>query len=118
MTTQRIVQPPNNVPLVSEDQSVESIWSQFFTALVSSAAPIDTVVLPVSPALFVATFPGNLLIANGTVSALSLTRARVTVPLPMTSGFIPLAQGDELTVTYSILPDAYFIPNMGGAGGA
>lgn len=119
MITQRLIQPPNNVPVVGEDRTVESIWSQFYTALVSAAAPIDLVDVLVSPFDYMASFPGFLLVSGGTVSNLALTRGRVTIAtLPMTSGFIPMAQGDIVEITYSVLPDVWFIPNMGGAGGS
>ena len=117
MTTQRLVQPPNNVPLVGDDKTVESIWSQFFTSLVAAAAPIDVVNAGASPYSYTAGFPGNLLIQGGTVSNLTLTRARVSISLSATSGFVPLAQGDIVDITYSVIPTLWFIPNMGGSGG-
>jgi len=115
--TNRIVQPPTQVPLTVDGKPVNQIWSLFFTALVSGAAPIVVIDPGASPFGYTAPFPGNVLISGGTVGSLSLTRARITLPLPMTSGFIPMAQGDVLAVTYSGAPQMWFIPNMGGAGG-
>lgn len=115
----RLVQPPVNVPMfVPGSQTLDPVWVLFLTSLVGDAAPIETITLDGSPFAYTVSFPGNVLISGGTVTNLSLQRARVTIdPLPMTSGFIPVMLGDIITVTYSVAPDMWFIPIMGGAGG-
>lgn len=113
-----VVQPPTNVPVFQDDgKTLNPVWSLFFTALVSAAGPISPVDVGVSPYEYLASYPGNLLIVGGTVSGLILTRARISVPLPMIDGFIPMVPGDVLETTYSVMPDAWFVPNMGGVGG-
>jgi hypothetical protein len=70
--------------------------------------PIVPVVLGPSPATFTASAAGSLAISGGTVSARTLTRSGVTVPIG--ASMIPMANNDVATITYSVAPTASFIP--------
>ena len=53
---------------------------------------------------------GTLSIVGGTISALSLTRAGVSVSLAVSTPMIPLSPGDAVTITYTVAPTLKFIP--------
>ena len=116
---QNVVQPPTSTPIFTPGgQPPSQLWASFFQSLVSAAAPIEELMPDPSPWVYTALFPGNVLIRGGIVSALALARSRMVIdPLGVTGGFVPVMPGDELTVTYTGLPDAWFLPNMGGVNG-
>lgn len=103
--------PPNDVPLADDDGVCGPAWYLFFAYLGRMPSPIEEVVLGPSPHTFIASFPGTLLIAGGTVSQVDLTRGRVTVTTGQTAGFFPMALQDEIEITYTVLPDVWFIPS-------
>lgn len=61
-----------------------------------------------SPFRYTASGSGSLSISGGTVSARTLIRGGVSVP--MGSSLIPMSNGDVATVTYSVAPTLYFVP--------
>jgi hypothetical protein len=82
------------------------------------AAPV-AVTLGASPATFQAPSRGSLNIGGATISAVTLTRQSQTGGSPIvttlaanSAPFIPLSNGDVLTITYSVAPTTcVFIPN-------
>lgn len=108
-----VVQPPSmQAPITDKSGMVTPAWLQFFTALVAPPSAIDPLVVTLSPYEYTASAPGNLLVRGGTVSALALIRARVTIdPLGIVEGFIPMGLGDLVRVTYTVVPDMWFVPN-------
>lgn len=104
--------PVGNVPLAStRDGKVTDPWRQFFSQLTTQPGPIATVAPTGSPFAYQASESGDLLVKAGTVSDVSLTRGSVTVSTGQTSGFFPMALGDTITVTYTVVPTLYFVPD-------
>jgi hypothetical protein len=87
-------------------------WFEFFARLTTQPPPIVGVALTGSPFTYTASTDGNLAVSGGTVSSITLSRAAMTnVPTGVTSGIIPLSQGDSVTITYSVAPTINFIPD-------
>lgn len=86
-------------------------WARFLVRLQQLTA--ERPVMPVSPGAspysFTATTIGDLLVRGGTVSGVVLTRGATSVTCP-TSGFVPMAAEDVVTVTYSVVPTITFVP--------
>lgn len=76
----------------------------------SGAGPVQTVTPGASPYTYTARAPGSLSIQGGTVSLASFSRNGAAVTLGLTSGLVPLAAGDSVTVTYAVAPTLTFIP--------
>ena len=109
----RVAQPPWAVPLMTAQGVISPAWLTFFASLVAMPGPIVQQALAVAPATFAfqASVPGQLLVIGGTVTGVALTRARVAIASTgVTSGFIPLGQGDQVSVAYTVIPAVYFIP--------
>jgi hypothetical protein len=87
-------------------------WFQFFAQLIAKPQAVLTLNLTGSPFNFTAASNGNLVVTGGTVSSIALTRARVvSLNMGITSGSVPMSQGDSVAITYSALPSVSFIPN-------
>lgn len=78
------------------------------SSLLSSTAPLASVVVGASPFTFVAPDPGKLVVQGGTVSLVELGRKGSFATTGITAGVIPVARGDQVRVTYSVLPTATF----------
>lgn len=105
---------PSNTLAVSDQKTglISSIWYQFFTRLqqLTAEKPIAAVVVGASPFVYTASTIGNVFVTGGTVSSIVLTRDAVTITCPENI-FIPVAAGDTVTVTYSVLPTVKFVPS-------
>lgn len=53
---------------------------------------------------------GTLSVVGGTISAIALTRAGVSVSLAVSTPMIPLSPGDTVTITYTVAPTLKLIP--------
>lgn len=105
---------PNwTVPLLDADgQHTNQTWFTFFSRITARPQAIAAVAPAASPFTFTASQNGMVSISGGAVSNISLGRARVTgVNVGFTSGLVPLAQGDTVTVAYSVAPMMNFIPS-------
>jgi len=103
--------PAANQPIVDPDTGVlRPEWVKHFARQDAYASAILSLTLTGSPYAYTASGRGRLLVKGGTVSSISLTRARVTIITGLTAGFIPMSAGDVVTITYSALPTASFIP--------
>lgn len=113
------VGPQNNLtpnwstPLVDLQTGYASpSWFEFFARLTTQPPPIVGVVPTGSPFTYTASTNGQLAVSGGTVSSITLSRAKMTnIPTGVTSGIIPLSQGDSVTITYSVVPTINFIPS-------
>ena len=101
--------PNSNQPLVDKGGFITPVWQRFFGALLGSPAAISPVTVSASPTSFTASQRGVVGISGGTLTAVSLTRAGTTVTLG-TSRSITVANGDTVTVSYSVAPTINFIP--------
>lgn len=104
--------PRNSQALVDTDTGrLTEPWLQFFAAMVARPGPIVAVSVGTSPFSYTASQSGFAHVTGGTVSAIALKRADVTLATGLTAGFIPVGQGDIVVVTYSVLPTIKFVPS-------
>ena len=67
--------------------------------------------LGASPATYFAPVRGTAYISGGTVSSITLTRGAVSgLATGVVAGAFPLAPGDSLVITYSVVPVLNFLP--------
>lgn len=98
----------NAIPVVDlTTGKMNPAWFGFFADLTSPSTPIETLTLDASPATYRAIHAGSLLLRGGFVTAISFTRARVTVDLAGAAGALGNA-------SFS----AYKSANQGGVGSA
>lgn len=71
---------------------------------------IQTITPGASPYTYRTQQEGTLSIVGGTISAISLTRAGVSVSLAVSTPMIPLSPGDAVTITYTVAPTLELIP--------
>ena len=90
-------------------QAVEQLLEMVFQPPVLGSA-ILIVTLGTSPYTFRTQLEGTLSVVGGTMSAISLTRAGVTVSLATSTPMIPLSPGDGVTITYTVAPNLKLIP--------
>jgi len=83
-------------------------WILWLAQIASQPGAPVPVVPTGSPFTYKASGSGSLSINGGTVSARTLTRGGVSVP--MGSSLIPMVNNDVATVTYSAAPTIYFVP--------
>lgn len=80
----------------------EMLISQLSDSMATQAA--KSVTLGASPATYTATYRQTFHITGGTISAISLIRSGTSLPLATTTNLIELSPGDQVTVTYTVLP--------------
>ena len=71
---------------------------------------IQTITPGASPYTYRAQQDGTLSIVSGTMSALTLARAGVSISLAVSTPMIPLSPGDAVTITYTVAPALKLIP--------
>jgi len=90
-------------------------WRQYLQAFWDGTAArgeaLSVQVVGGSPWTFQALRAGNFVISGGTVSSIAMDRKGTVISLGLTQGIIPVQQGDGVIVTYTILPNATFIPD-------
>lgn len=113
MTLQPIQVPSIQIPVIDPHTGLMNpAWQRMFVALTQPPAAIQEVAPTGSPFTYTASVAGHLLVQGGTVSKIVLTRARVIIdPTGLTSGFVPLSQKDQAEITYTVLPNVWFIPS-------
>ncbi len=63
-----------------------------------------------SPYTYTSTAVGNLVIAGGTVTAITLSRGASSVTLPIATPIVPMDNTDAVQITYSAAPTLTWIP--------
>jgi hypothetical protein len=108
----------NRVPQFLQPLSVQGVtsrdWYFFWDALFRGLAPGNetAVTLDSSPATYSATVKGSLIVSGGTVSLIEFSRDGTTFyDTGQTAGMFALNAADRLRVTYTVLPDAVFVPS-------
>jgi len=91
---------------------IKNPWIQYLQQFTIAPPNFIDVTLTGSPFEYVAREPGNLFIAGGTISLITLTRGAETLTVTG-SILIPLAVADVVEITYSVLPAVKFIPSYG-----
>lgn len=89
-----------------------NIWYQFFARAVqlTPERPLQTLAVGPSPFVYTAYTIGHLLVNGGSVAGINLTRDGVSVACP-TTGFIPMAANDIVTIAYLSAPLVTFVPS-------
>ena len=86
-------------------------WHGYLAQLAGAPGPIVPTAPGPSPFAFKAPSNGTLAVTGGTVSGITLARARVSgVNVGFTSGSVAVAANDVVTITFSVAPTINFIP--------
>lgn len=87
-------------------------WHGYLAQLAGAPGPIvPNIVLGTSPFAYKAPSNGTISVHGGTVSSITIARARVSgVNVGFTSGSVSVAANDVVTITYSVAPTINFIP--------
>ena len=85
-------------------------WVKHFAGQQSQAGKIASVSVTASPFSYTANEIGHLHIKGGTVSSVTLVRARVSLLTGQISGFFPMSPGDVISIVYTVAPTVSFIP--------
>lgn len=104
------VVPSSYQPISGAGGIVTPVWQRFFNALIAAPAAVEAVPVAGSPLTYKATQRGYLTVTGGTVTAISFIRARATIEIPGGTPFIPMANDDEVRITYSSDPTVSFLP--------
>lgn len=75
--------------------------------------PIIELTVDISPFSYTAVEPGFIFIEGGTVSLITLRRGAAIISF--LGQLVPVSIGDEVEVTWSVLPVIVFIPIYGAA---
>jgi hypothetical protein len=102
--------PNSNVPLVDSTGRITQTWQRFLGALIAAPGGIAAVTVSASPASFTAAARGTVGITGGTLTSVTLTRAGIAIVLGTTRA-IPVANGDKVTVVYTVAPTINFVPS-------
>ena len=95
---------------VDNQDKTPDFFSEMIYQPPSKASGIQPVTVGGSPYSYVANRDGSLSIEGGVVSAIDLTRTGVTISTATLSGFVPMSEGDWVTITYAAAPTINFIP--------
>ncbi|AKA60334.1 hypothetical protein P26218_31 [Rhodoferax phage P26218] len=99
---------PPRVPLVDPNTGmVTRQWYLYFQG--SDPAAATAVVVGVSPFTYVPSEVGSVVVRGGTVSLIEVIRKGIAVNVGVTAGIIPIARGDQLRITYTVLPTVTFL---------
>lgn len=71
---------------------------------------IQSITAGASPYTYRTQQDGTLSIVGGTMSAVSLARAGVTISLAVSTPMIPISPGDAVTIAYTVAPTLKLIP--------
>lgn len=77
----------------------------------NQAQPEISVTVGLSPVTYIAPFNGWTSITAGTVTKIEVSRSGTFRDTGITVGFVPLARGDQVRITYSGLPTVFFYPS-------
>lgn len=78
------------------------------SALLSATAPLSSVAVGASPYTYVAPDNGKLVVQGGTVSLIELGRKSSFVTTGIIAGLVPVARGDQVRITYTVVPTVTF----------
>lgn len=90
---------------------IKNPWNLWFQQFSQAPPNIQNIVLGASPYLIDVHDFGNIVVTGGTISSIVLTRGNISLNLTGQK-LIPIAIGDVVIVTYSVLPTIQFIPGQ------
>jgi hypothetical protein len=82
---------------------------QVFQRVANSGAAAAAVTVGASPFTYTATSDGNLIVTGGAVSLIEYGRGGIFTDIGLTSGIVPLFNGDSVRVTHAGAPTMTFI---------
>ena len=97
-------------PLSRQDGTTQDYWYRFFSSIYARPSPESLNTVTASPYSFQAPFNGNLLISGGTVQQIQIIRATTTIT-GLTAGIIYMGRGDQVVITYTVVPTVTFYPS-------
>lgn len=109
MVVQGVESAPVYFEAIGQPTEADHLVDMVF-AIETSGARLSVIAVGASPFTYQAQGPGVLSVEGGIVSALSLTRAGISIALGQVAGVVPLGAGDSLTITYTAVPNIHFIP--------
>lgn len=99
---------PPRVPMVDPKTGMATRqWFLYFQG--SDPAPISPVVVGDSPFTYTPSDVGSVVVTGGTVSLIEIIRKGIAVNVGVTTGIIPIARGDQLRTTYTVVPTVTFL---------
>lgn len=109
MTQYRIL-PNYPVPL-SQGGATQASWYRFWNDINQGTPSSQELTLTPtgSPFTYQATQGGFLVVSGGTISSIVFTRVG-SYTLGTVAGAFPMAAGDQITVSYSMVPTIVFAP--------
>jgi hypothetical protein len=75
-----------------------------------AAQPVAAITVGASPFTYTAPFDGCVIVSGGIVSAVAIARQGTSVATGITAGIVPVRRLDNVTITYTVLPTATFLP--------
>ena len=85
-------------------------WNSWFQQFSQPAPAVQAITLSGSPFSYTANNNGTLIVSGGTVSAISLVRGAVSIPLSTVRPIaVPISIGDIITITYTVVPTVQFL---------
>lgn len=105
--------PASRQPVVEQGPAGASLftraWFLFFQRLANSGQDASPVTVGASPFTYDANDSGLLIITGGTVSLIEYGRNSTFTNTGLISGIVPLADGDRVRITYTVVPTVTFI---------
>ena len=102
--------PNRDAEAIDKTGKLTKVWFDFMVFLASlTAKELQQITVGASPYVWEATSIGHFHVAAGAVSSVVLQRGGISLPCPA-AGFVPVAAGDIVTVTYTVPPAVYFVP--------
>lgn len=102
---------------VNREGNILQPWIQYLQQFTIAPPAFLDITIGASPFEYEAKEPGNVYIAGGTVSDISLIRGGESIVIQTSTAsprYIPVSVADIISVTYSIIPTSMkFVPNYG-----
>jgi hypothetical protein len=103
--------PSQQMPVVDPGTGLATqTWFQFFGLLLGQPNAIQNVPSSGATVNYTAGQNGYLVVPEGAASDIELKRSSMTIPTGMTSGMIPLSQGDTAIVSLTGNAQLSFVP--------
>ena len=99
--------PPRVALVDPKTGMVTRQWYLYFQG--ADPAPVSPVTVTASPFLYTPSDVGSVVVQGGTVSLIEIVRKGTSVNTGVTAGVIPIARGDQLRITYTVLPTVTFL---------
>ncbi len=106
--------PSPNVALITYEREApvpEPSWYRYFNSFNGPPGLARPLTVTGPPFAYTVPVLGSVFISGGTVTSVTITRGRVTVPTGVTQGVVPAGKLDVVTIAFSALPTVWFLPS-------